>query len=63
MPRFAGRQYDVRRAPGGWSWMVFALDGKTPVGRGEAGTRAEADEAARERIAAAASPSAARLAS
>jgi hypothetical protein len=63
MSKFAGRQYDVGRTPAGWSWMVFALDGRTPIGRGEAASRLEAEQAARARITAAAAPSTARLAS
>jgi len=50
MPKFAGRQYDVRRSPTNWSWMVFALDGRTPVSGGEAASRSEAEDAARARI-------------
>ena len=51
MPTFAGRSYDVRLSRPRWIWMAFALDGITPVGRGEAETKAEAERAAKECIA------------
>lgn len=63
MPRFSGRQYDVRRGPTGWSWMVFAIDGRTPTGIGEAMSRSAAEDAARAWIADAATATRPRLAS
>lgn len=43
--------------------MVFALDGRTPTGRGECASRLEAEQAARARIGNATTPSETRLAS
>ncbi len=63
MAKFKGRQYEVGRSPGGWSWMVFALDGRTPVDRGDAQSRSEAEQAARAKIAAVAASGTDRIAS
>jgi len=57
MPTFADRYYDVRPKRSGWLWMAFALDRITPIGRGEADTKAEAERAAKACIVAATSVS------
>jgi hypothetical protein len=46
MPTYRGHYYDVRPRRPGWSWSAFELDGVTPIGRGDADTKREAESAA-----------------
>jgi hypothetical protein len=46
MPTYRGHYYDVRPRRPGWSWSAFELDGVTPLGRGDADTKRDAETAA-----------------
>ena len=45
MPILNGHAYDIRPRRPGWSWSAFDLDKITPIGRGVADTKAEAEAA------------------
>jgi hypothetical protein len=45
MPTFHNHYYDLRPKRPGWEWTAFRLDKITPIGRGTADTKAEAEAA------------------
>lgn len=51
MPTDLARYYDVRPKRSGWLWMALAPDRITPIGRGEATTKPEAVQFAKDCIA------------
>lgn len=46
MPSYCGHYYDLRPRRPGWSWSAFDTDRITPIGRGEAVTKAAAEREA-----------------
>ena len=46
MPSYRGHYYDLRPRRPGWSWSAFDTDRITPIGRGEAKTKAAAEREA-----------------
>jgi hypothetical protein len=50
MPTHRGHHYDLRPRRPGWSWSAYDLDRITPIGRGDADTKAAAERAARSYI-------------
>lgn len=46
MPTHRGHYYDLRPRRSGWSWSAFEHDRVTPLGRGEAHTKRDAEIAA-----------------
>lgn len=50
MPTFNDHYFDVRPLRPGYAWSAYDLDRITPLGRGKAATKGEAEAAAHECI-------------